>query len=168
MNLTLSRQTCHPTWTCGSLFLEQRHQCYTCEDVVRDLSDPSAKIPGETAIPAGRYQVIVNWSVRFNRRLPLLLSVPHFTGRRRWTFVRIHPGNTSVDTAGCILPGLGFLPSGVTRSVLAFDALFLLLENVPEGEKIWLEVKNVKEKKPLITVEEKKPLLPVEDQGTLP
>jgi hypothetical protein len=50
-------------------------------------------------IPTGKYKVIVDHSNRFNRDLPLLLNVAGFTG------VRIHRGNTSKNTQGCILPG---------------------------------------------------------------
>jgi 4-hydroxy-2-oxoheptanedioate aldolase len=37
-------------------------------------------VPGDTAIPAGRYRIIVTESVRFHRPLPLLLDVPGFDG----------------------------------------------------------------------------------------
>lgn len=70
----------------------------TLEDRVRDLrSEP--KIPGRTAISAGRYEVTVNRSPRFCRDLPRLLDVPGFTG------ILIHRGNTAADTSGCILVG---------------------------------------------------------------
>lgn len=45
----------------------------------RDL-DKEGKVMHETAIPEGTYEVIVNVSVRFKRKLPLLLDVPYFTG----------------------------------------------------------------------------------------
>lgn len=74
--------------------------CWTLEDVVREITGQSVeswKIHGETAIPRGTYRVIVDHSRRFGRDLPHILDVPGFEG------VRIHGGNTAVDTEGCIL-----------------------------------------------------------------
>lgn len=74
----------------------------TLEDTVREIEgEPveSWKINGETAIPRGRYKVVWNWSNHFQRFLPQLLDVPGFDG------IRIHSGNFSKDTEGCILLG---------------------------------------------------------------
>ena len=57
------------------------------------------KMAGKTAIPEGRYPVVVTQSPRFKAWLPLLLGVPQFQG------IRIHAGNTARDTQGCILLG---------------------------------------------------------------
>jgi hypothetical protein len=57
-------------------------------------------------------------SNRFKRMLPLLLNVPQFEG------VRIHPGNATADTEGCILVGLYRDQDRITSSRIAFDALF--------------------------------------------
>lgn len=81
-------------YTIGKLYIDGEYFCDTLEDAVRDK-----KIPGETAIPAGTYKVIVNMSPRFKRLLPRLLDVPGFEG------ILIHRGNTPSDTAGCILVG---------------------------------------------------------------
>ena len=65
--------------------------------MICDTLEPS-KISG-MLIPVGKYKIIVDYSKRFNRELPLLLNVAGFTG------VRIHRGNIAKDTQGCILSG---------------------------------------------------------------
>ncbi len=58
------------------------------------------KIHGKTAIPTGKYKIVISYSPRFKKMLPLLLNVPGYAG------IRIHPGNTEADTEGCLLPGV--------------------------------------------------------------
>jgi hypothetical protein len=116
MRLLLKRFEFKPTYTIGKLYVNGIYYCYTLEDVVRT---EGKKVYGQTAIPAGTYSVIINLSNRFNRELPLLLNVPGFTG------VRIHPGNTSKDTEGCILVGTTWAGKDfVGNSKLAFNSLF--------------------------------------------
>lgn len=93
-NLTLKRVYPTDDYTIGELYIEGEYFCDTLEDTVREK-----KIAGKTAIPYGKYEVIVNRSPRFKRELPLLLDVPNFTG------IRIHRGNDAEDTSGCILVG---------------------------------------------------------------
>ena len=50
-------------------------------------------------IPDGIYPITVNFSPKFQRELPLLCDVPHRRG------IRIHSGNYSSDSTGCILVG---------------------------------------------------------------
>lgn len=95
LELKLQRTTKTDKSTVGIMSMNAQLLCYTLEDVVRDV-----KIPGETAIPEGRYQVRMTYSMRFGRVTPQLMDVPNFTG------VRIHGGNTAEDTEGCILVGL--------------------------------------------------------------
>jgi hypothetical protein len=115
MKLVLKRFEYANTYTIGKLYIDDIYQCYTLEDVVRK----GPKVDGKTAIPAGTYSVIVDHSNRFNRDLPHILDVPGFTG------VRIHSGNTSADTEGCILVGTTWTGGDfISNSKLAFDALF--------------------------------------------
>jgi hypothetical protein len=133
MEIDLRRVELSSFCTIGELYVDGEFVCYTLEDAVRDH-----KIPGETAIPAGRYQVILTWSPRFRRILPLLMDVPGFEG------IRIHPGNTAADTEGCILVGKVRGAAAVFQSRDAFDALFLKLEAATiVGREIWITIRNV-------------------------
>ena len=134
MKLELVRTMCGAVCTIGDLYVDGTHTCYTLEDVVRPDGE---KIYGETAIPYGRYRVVVTFSNRFQRDLPLLLDVPNFTG------IRIHPGNTAADTHGCILPGMERHGDTVTHSRVAFTALFAdIRDAIEQGEEVWIEVKD--------------------------
>ena len=105
----------------GELTIDGIWQCYTLEDLERDV-----KIKGETAIPKGTYKVIINQSNRFKRLLPLLLDVPGFEG------VRIHSGNTNHDTEGCILVGRTRSDDFIGQSRKAFDSLFKKMNKAKE------------------------------------
>jgi len=100
----------------------------TCEDAVRPV-----KVPGITAIPTGRYKLIVNFSQRFQKFLPLLLDVPNYSG------VRIHSGNTAADTEGCVLLGTSRTKGGVTNSRYAMSLFMDKLEK-DRGREIYIEV----------------------------
>jgi len=98
--------------TIGSMYIDGKWAAYTLEDPIRNT-----KIAGDTAIPAGSYQVIINHSPHFDKDLPLLLNVPNFEG------VRIHSGNTTADTKGCILVGLNRTIDKVVESRIAMVAI---------------------------------------------
>ena len=103
--------------TQGSLFIDGVFECITLEDTVRP---DGVKVPHETAIPAGTYDVILATSPKFGRIMPRLLNVPNFDG------VLIHPGNTEEDTWGCILVGGSFTYDEITggTSSTAYQTLF--------------------------------------------
>lgn len=119
MHIELARRIFTAKSTMGRVSLAGVFECFSLEDPVRE---PGVKIPGQTAIPAGLYHVIVTWSQRFKRMMPLLVNVPQFAG------VRIHPGNTAEDTEGCILVGLTRDIDTVGASRAAFESLFLKID----------------------------------------
>ena len=129
MNLKLVRN--FPTTECviGELFINDQFECYTLEDVERPV-----KLAGITAIPRGNYEVVITFSERFQKPLPLLLDVPNYAG------VRIHPGNNAANTDGCILPGKGKAINEVTERQDAFADLFQKLDAASKVEKIFLEI----------------------------
>lgn len=98
MELRLERIFKGESYTIGKLYVDDIYYCDTLEDKVRNLPTEK-KVMHETAIPAGKYEVIVNLSPKFKRELPRLLNVPFFDG------ILIHRGNTARDTSGCILVG---------------------------------------------------------------
>ena len=135
MELELIRDIYAPTRTLGKLSVNGVHECFICEDVVRKPGD--AKVHGKTAIPAGRYQVVITLSNRFKRELPILLNVENFTG------VRIHSGNHEGHTEGCLLPGKTRNESGVFSSVIATNNLILKIRTaLDKGEQVWITIKN--------------------------
>lgn len=135
MNLKLTRVILTDRSTIGALTIDGEDECFTLEDRVRP---PGAeKVPGKTAIPAGRYEVIISYSQRFKRALPLLLNVPNFQG------IRIHPGNTEVDTHGCILVGRTKGPDFIGESRIAFEQLFEKLQKAALKEKIYIKIEDL-------------------------
>lgn len=126
MKTTLKIKRLHRTnkSTIGELSINGKFQCYTLEDIERDV-----KVYGATAIPKGTYKVIITFSNRFKRLLPEILNVPDFKG------VRIHSGNSPEDTEGCLLVGNTRGIDFVGESRKAFQALFAKL---PIDEEIAL------------------------------
>lgn len=86
--------------TLGKLYVNDKFFAFTCEDKFRNIrGDAKKKVQNATAIDNGTYKVILSQSPRFKRILPELLDVPCFTK------IRLHGGNTHLDTEGCILVG---------------------------------------------------------------
>ena len=119
MKLKLVREIGSDTATLGKLYVDGVFECHTLEDSDRKLESGGVKVYGKTCIPRGTYQVVVTPSARFKRNLPLLLNVTQFEG------VRIHTGNTSENTDGCILVGSSVVNADFIKdSQTAFNKLF--------------------------------------------
>lgn len=125
----LDRGPCTSYSTPGTLYVrrgrDKQFLCYTLEDVVRPDGE---KVPGKTAIPPGKYDLSVTMSARFKKNLPLLASVPNFTG------VRIHGGNTHENTEGCILVGLN--RAGADRISNCAPALAQVMALISQGRSL--------------------------------
>lgn len=132
MNLILKRIHEGETFTVGQLYEETKYGlspiCYTLEDKVRQVEGQPVKdwkVQDKTAIPTGTYDVAVTMSNRFKVKLPLLQDVEGFTG------VRIHSGNHSGNTEGCILVGMTWdgKSDWIGSSKVAMSALMPIIEN---------------------------------------
>ena len=134
MKLILTRIARKAEYTIGRLEDENgKRICDTLEPTWRDYKGGEMKIPKKSAIPEGTYRVVVTKSQRFQKYLPLLVGVPGFEG------VRIHAGNTSRDTEGCILVGQNLQVGKVLWSRITLEKLMKLIENEKE---IYLTIKN--------------------------
>lgn len=136
MELVLERNHFADDFTLGALYGIAKRLAYSCEDAVRGDGDAKTvekwKIPGKSAIPYGRYRLIISFSQRFQKHLPMLLDVPGFSG------VRMHGGNTSADTEGCILLGLSIRQNGVGNCKPAVDMIIKLIQD--SATEVWLTV----------------------------
>lgn len=135
MNLQLQRHTFTDKSTIGSLYVDGVFECYTLEDVVRP---EGVKIKGETAIPYDEYEVIIDFSNRFQKPMPHVMNVPMFDG------IRIHPGNSDVDTEGCILLGKSKSVDFIGNSREAFGAFFPKLQSGLTRGKVMLDISGQK------------------------
>ena len=134
MKLILTRIARKAEYTIGRLEDENgKRICDTLEPTWRDYKGGEMKIPRKSAIPEGTYRVVITKSQRFGKYLPLLVGVPGFEG------VRIHAGNTSRDTEGCILVGQNLQVGKVLWSRITLEKLMKLIENEKE---IYLIIKN--------------------------
>jgi hypothetical protein len=155
MELLLQRETSTDKSTPGVLYIDGVRECFTLEDVVREqplVPIAQWKIPGQTAIPAATYGVIIDASQRFGRLMPHVIDLPgqNFLNQAEalsnsiagFVGIRIHPGNTAADTEGCIL--LGRVRNGwdtILQSQLAFGQFYGKLKiAVDAGEPITLEI----------------------------
>ena len=139
MKIIIKRVHIQPGYTIGQISVDGVKMGFTLEDEVREQPGQPVrfwKVAGKTAIPSGEYRVHISVSTRFRRLLPLLLEVPGFTG------VRIHPGNQSSDTEGCILIGSTWGGGDwITGSRVAFDAVYALIYAAwRRGEPITLAI----------------------------
>jgi hypothetical protein len=137
MELLCTRRWYTSASTISDLSLNGQRECFVLEDTVRA---PGVKIQNETAIPAARFRVIVDWSNRFKKYAFHILDVPNYTG------VRMHSGNTDADTDGCLLVGQTRALNAIFGSHNAFVALWeKLTEQAGFSEEHGCQVFQMKE-----------------------
>ena len=152
MELILERIAKRKTYTIGRLYIreqvmdeyrpgtEDRYFCDTLEPTWRDYANGAYKVKGRSAIPEGRYAVVISFSPKFKAWLPILLGGPEFN--KQWQGIRIHAGNCSEDTEGCILVGKNREVGKVLDSRIWVHRLKQkIVEAKGRGEAVWLTVK---------------------------
>ena len=120
--------------------IAERYFCDTLEPTWRDYANGAYKVKGRSAIPEGRYAVVISYSPKFKQWLPILLGGPEFN--RKWQGIRIHAGNTSEDTEGCILVGKNREVGKVLDSRIWVKRLKQkIVEAKDKGEAVWITIK---------------------------
>lgn len=154
MKLLVDRKYKKETYTISNLHMDGVWFCNVLEDRDRGLkqTDPVSKILtkkvfAETAIPSGIYTVRMDVvspkyaAVKWYRdlcggRMPRLEKVPGFDG------ILIHPGNTALDSSGCLLCGRNTKVGQLTVSRETFKELYKkLLAAHNKGETITIEIR---------------------------
>lgn len=147
MEITILRFSQKQSATTGILFIDDTFQCFTLEDVFREV-----KVPGKTRIPSGRYKIsLANWGdmndrylkkfgAEFHKGMLILHDVPKFTG------ILIHMGNTPEHTEGCILVGSTSNPElgTITSSEEAYRRIYPPIRDAIITKKdVWVTVNDV-------------------------
>lgn len=141
MKLTLKRIALRPTYTIGKLYIDDVYFCDTIEDTVRDLNkngkfdNGEKKVHSKTAIPYGIYEIKWTYSPRFKKYTPQLMNVPSFEG------IRIHAGNTSADTEGCLILGKNKQVGKVLNSRATINKFYTIIKNACSNGKVTIEIK---------------------------
>lgn len=150
MNLRLLRFSSRNESTLGLLFNTTcgvvTWLCFTIEDEYR-----TKKVYGQTRIPSGTYNIVFKTTGKHHKKykqkyptlhegMLLLEDVPNFTD------ILIHTGNTSQDTAGCLLIAntayeniteKGKIGSSVVAYKRVYSEIADLLSN---GEKVTIKI----------------------------
>lgn len=143
MEITLDRAWKKDGYTISRLFINGERICEALEDTDRGLKQSMSlaevkklKIYGKTAIPSGRYKVVMSYSPKFKKVLPEVLDIVGYSN------VRIHAGNTAKDTLGCVLPGLNVRKGAVLYSTKWTNVIISEISSaIKRGEEVWLNIK---------------------------
>ena len=153
MELIVDRKWKKDTYTISNLTIDGKWFSNILEDTDRGLDDSMSvteikklKKPSITAIPRGTYEVTLDvvspkystntfYKQVCNGKVPRLLNVKGFEG------ILIHAGNSSKDSAGCLLVGVNKVKGQVLNSRETFKQLYKLLKDKHDkGEKITIKI----------------------------
>ena len=141
MKLTLKRIALRQTYTIGKLYIDDVYFCDTIEDTVRDINkngkfdNGEKKVHSKTAIPYGTYEIKWTYSPRFKKYTPQLMNVTSFEG------IRIHAGNTSADTEGCLILGENKQVGKVLNSRATINKFYPIIKEACSKGKVTIEIK---------------------------
>lgn len=145
-----NRNKWYPYTTIGEILIDNKHYCYTLEDIVRPYG---IKIDKFTAIPfmpaeTGGYKVAIRYSPKFEKNV-LVLYTDIINGKYvikaggiMFVNVEIHGGNTIKDTDGCVLVAKNRAGNKIYGS-MQDDIFALVSEWIKAGDNIHWIINNV-------------------------
>lgn len=145
MELKVVREEFNLDQTVGKLYANGIFICYTIEDRDRGLTNDMdaseikrIKIAHKTAVNYGRYRVILSYSNKLKRYLPLMLDI------RSWVGCRLHRGSTPNSSSGCICLGM---ERKIVKGVVKLDKIkeaekkvIDMLEAINRTESSYIEI----------------------------
>lgn len=141
MELKLIREEKLKDRCLGKLYLNGRFFAYTCEDTDRGLTSEMSldeikdiKIAKNTCIPTGKYRIILSYSVKLKRYLPLILDVRGYRG------IRIHKGSGPDFSSGCPLVGLDRKDIKLLKIKEAENNLIKILDSTNRTEAHYITI----------------------------
>ena len=132
MKLLLVRDSFSASSTDGVLFVDSRPFCNTLEPAI----GKKVKYGKGCCIAPGIYSIDFHYSPKFGKYMLTLCGVRGRSG------ILIHSGNTSNDTAGCILVGQRENIGVLSNSRTTLDKVFDLCLEVIGKEPITIIIKN--------------------------
>ena len=106
MHITVFRElrNCTTKSTIGKMYIDGHYFSETLEDALRH---PKLKIPKETCVPCCTLNAGISYSESFQRDMVILYNQPNgyesVVEGHSWKGLRVHGGNNTEHTAGCIL-----------------------------------------------------------------
>lgn len=153
MEIRLCRKWKKTEYCVSDIYVDGEWVCNGLEDTDRGLDQDmedwmirSKKIPNRTAVPTGRYKVLMNTvSPKFsqkqfykqvcNGKLPRLEDVKGYEG------ILIHCGTTHQHSAGCILVGKNTIKGKLTDSQETFKKLYSIMKDAyDKGDEIYITI----------------------------
>jgi hypothetical protein len=136
MEIKLKRHYFGETYTIGRVYIDTVLFSDSLEDTVRDFGiNGEGKIKGKTAIPKGKYEIIMSYSPRFKQMMPLLVNVPYFAG------ILIHDGKDENSTEGCLIVGLNTIKGELTESKAYYRKIRALIMSAKRNnESVFITV----------------------------
>lgn len=156
MEIVLDRKYKKDAYTIGTITIDGEYICNSLEDKdygftkatpVSKIKETKAAHPKAVAIPAGIYEVSVQYYRGFatthpwynttscRGRIPCLVDVPGYSG------ILIHCGSNAGHTSGCILVGYNTIRGGLTNSKKAFvNICDRIMAAAKKGEKVYINI----------------------------
>ena len=149
MELLVLRISSQTDSTSGLLFeqtdMGKKFLCYTLEDERRAL-----KVPGETRVPAGIYDIelrkVGGFHERYTKKYAFHKGMLQVKDVPNFEYILIHTGNTDEHTAGCLLVGdsqenNNIIPDGfIGKSGNAYKRIYKpIAKALEKGERVTIQ-----------------------------